>query len=162
MAIAIFASKSFEVSSGKLYTFDSFQYGSTLQTEKQDASSGKPKTYIKGPDLDDLSFTVKLDVVFGINPRREWEEWRSIMNSQVTYPFILGGKAISPYNFLLTGVSPSNVNIDNHGNILAMDLELKFDEFVAPGVKDGNKKTSSSSSKTLTGLSDAEMDSLIE
>jgi hypothetical protein len=166
LAIAIFANKTFEVNANKLYTFDGFQYASSLQTEKQDSTNGKPNTYIKGPDLDNVSFTIKLDVAFGIDPRREWEDWRAIMNSQITYPFILGGRPLSPYNFLLLGVTPSNVNFDNKGNILAMDLELKFDEFVhkgaaaSTGTSTGTSK-SKASSKGLTGLSSNDMASLI-
>lgn len=162
LAIAVFANKSFEVNANKLYSFDGFQYTSSLQTEKQDSSNGKPKTYIKGPDLDNLSFSIKLDVEFGVNPRKEWQDWRTIMLSEKNYPFILGGRPLSSYNFLLLGVTPSNVVVDNKGNILSMDLELKFDEYVAPGTASSSGTNKKSSSKTLNGLSNADMQSLIE
>lgn len=168
MSIATYASKVFQVSSDKIYTFDDFQYSSALQTEKQDTEGTKPSTYNKGSDLDSLSFKINLDVSYGVNPRTEWEDWKEIMNSSVAYPFILGGKPLGIYNFLVVGVAPSNVKIDNIGNILAMDLEVKFEEYVRAGAKKITKSTSTkksgskSNGKSIEAFSDSEYESLIE
>ena len=163
MSIAIFATKVFKMSADMLYTFDEFQYNSALQTEKQDAVGSKPSTYDKGPDLDTLSFKTKLDAMYGVNPRREWEDWLSLMNASVAYPFILGGKPLGCYSWLLVGVSPSDVRIDNDGNILSMELNLKFDEYVRPGSASNSSTTkkSKSSDKTLEGLSSEDMNLLL-
>ncbi len=64
MSNCYFCRKSFEANSDKVYTFDGLSYSSSLQTEKQDALNSKPSTYIKGADLDSLSFKVKLDAAF--------------------------------------------------------------------------------------------------
>jgi hypothetical protein len=184
LAIASFAYKVFQVTGDHLYTIDDFQYSSSLQTEKQDAEGTKPSTYNKGPDLDSMSFKIKLDVGFDCHPRIEWEDWKSLLNSGVSYPFILGGKPLGYYNWLLIGVTPSDFNIDNAGNIIALDLELKFEEYVRAGAKketssesSGNTsssskgKTSSSKSKSsgstakgksIEALSDSQFESLIE
>lgn len=167
MAIASFASKIFNVSGTNIYTFQDLQYSSSIQTEKQDAAGTKPSTYDKGPDLDNMSFTIKLDITFGVNPRSEWEDWKNILNSGITYPFILGGRPLSRYNFKLISVTPSNFNIDNKGNILALDLELKFDEYVREGSASSSSSSSSktkskSSSTSVDGLSDTEFASLVE
>ncbi len=172
MSVASFGTKVFEVNGDKIYTFEDFQYSSSLKTEKQDSTGSKPSTYKQGPELDSISFKLKLDVSFGINPRSEWEEWKSIMESGSAYPFILGGKPLGSNNFLLVGVKPSNFNIDNNGNILGVELDLSFDEYVREGTektsksskskskKDSSKKTSKS--KEVQGLSDTEFASLIE
>lgn len=159
MAIATFASKVFEVSSDKIYTFDGFQYTSALQTEKQQASKGRPKTYITGPDLEGVTFKIKLDVMLGLKPRSEWEDWISILESEIAYPFIIGGKPVGKNNWLLTSVAQSNVVLDNEGNMLSMDLEIKLDEFAYLGSATSSTK---SSAKTVQGLSDADFASLIE
>jgi hypothetical protein len=163
MEIATFANKYFEVSGDKICTFQDFQYSSSLQTEKQDASGSKPSTYNKGPDLDNMSFKVHLDVAYGVNPRNEWEEWRDLLNSGDAYPFIMGGRPLGDNRFQLVGVTKSNVNTDNCGNYVSLDLELKFDEYVREGSEEASKKKSTSSKdKGVQGLSDAEFASLIE
>lgn len=149
--IATFASKVFQVTPSKLYTFDGFAYTSTLQTEKQDADGAKPSTYIKGPDLDTFSINLKLDVSMGVNPRNEWGDWERILEGQTTYPFILAGVPINNANWLLTSVSPSNANFDNNGNMLQLELALQFEEYVRPGSKK-EKSSSSSGGKTTTSV----------
>jgi len=167
MSIASFGTKVFEVSGDKIYTFQDFQCSASLQTEKQDSVGNKPSTYNKGSDLDTIGFKLKLDISYGINPRNEWEDWKTIMESSVSYPFILGGKPIGNNKYLLVGVKPSNFNVDNKGNILSMELDFSFDEYVREGTADTkktSKKTSkkSSTDKGVQGLSDTEFASLIE
>lgn len=164
MSIASFGTKVFEVSSDKMYTFQDFQYSSSMQTEKQDSVGNKPSTYDKGPDLDSMSLKIRLDFSYGINPRNEWEEWQEIMNSATAYPFILGGKPLGSNKFRLVGVKPSNFNIDNVGNILSLDLDLSFDEYVREGAAKDKKssKKKSSNKKEVQGLSDTEFASLVE
>lgn len=152
MAIATFANKVFEVNTDKTYTFSDIQYSSSLQTEKQDSDGAKPSTYIKGPDLDTLEFKLTFDVQQGISPRREWEDWQSIMNSQRAYQFILGSKPVGSYSWLLTGVTPSSINVDNSGNILSMTLDLKFDEYVRAG---STKKDTESGSASVNASAPA-------
>lgn len=143
MAIAAFANKVFEVNTNKLYTFDDIQYSSSLQTEKQDSDGSKPSTYIKGPDLDTLEFKLSFDVLNGINPRREWEDWQGIMSSGKPYKFILGGKPLGKYLWLLTGVTPSDIKIDNSGNVLSLGLDIKLDEYVRAGSAKENSGSNS-------------------
>jgi phage protein U len=138
MAIATFGTKVFQVSTSKMYTFNDFQYSSSLQTEKQEVLGRKPSTYNKGPDLDSMSFKIHIDAAFGVNPRVEMESWRAIMNAGVAYPFILGGKPLGSSKWLLVSVDESNVNIDNAGKILGVDIDLKFDEYVSAGKPPSN------------------------
>lgn len=165
MAIASFSTKIFEVSGDKIYTFQDLQYSSSLQTEKQDSVGNKPSTYNKGSDLDTMSFKLKLDVSNGINPRNEWEEWKSILDSGVAYQFIMGGKPLGSNNYILVGVKPSDFNIDNVGNFLSLELDLSFEEYVRKGTastKKSSSKKSTKKSSEVQGLSDTEFASLIE
>jgi|GEM_PF-1214700 hypothetical protein len=148
MPIAVFGSKVFEITDSKIYTMDGLQYGTTLETEKQDAEGKKPSTYNKGPGLNSFSFTLKLDVTQGVNPRREMESWEQIKDASVAYPFILGRSPLGLGNkWLLVDIQASNSVIDNQGNMLKVDLQMKFDEYVRPG----SAETSKSSSKKSRG-----------
>lgn len=133
MAIASFASKVFQVVSNMVYTFDDLQYETSLQTEKQDVSGAKPSTYIKGPDLDTMSYKILIDSALGVNPRNEWGDWKRICSEKIAYPFVLAGVPLNNCKWLLTKVSPSNFRFNNRGNILSLELNLQFEEYVRPG-----------------------------
>ncbi|EGW39157.1 phage tail protein [Desulfosporosinus sp. OT] len=151
MPIAVFGSKVFEITDSKLYTLGDMQYGTTLDTEKQDAQGKKPSTYNKGPALNTLGITLKLNVSFGVNPRREMEEWERIKDTGVAYPFILGRSPLGLGNkWLLVDLQASNLVIDNGGNVLAADLQLKFDEYVRPGTAAASASKAGGSKGTVS------------
>jgi len=152
MPIAVFGSKVFEITDSKVYTIDGLQYSSSLQTEKQDTEGKKPSTYNKGPGLNGLSFTLKLDVTQGVNPRREIESWEQIKDAAVAYPFILGRSPLGLNKWLLVDIQASNAVIDNMGNILKVELELKFDEYVRAGSAAESSSKSKSASSIFPGL----------
>lgn len=161
MPIAVFANKVFQVDSNKIYTFDNFQYTSALQTEKQDSAGKKPSTYNKGPDLDTLSFTIKLSTEMGVNPRNEWGSWKTLLNSGVAYPFILGGAPLNNAKWLLIEVTPSNFIFDNTGKILSLDLSLQFQEYVRPGKAEASS-TSGTAAKKSPGISSSDSQRLMQ
>jgi len=150
MAIASFSKKVFSVSSNKIYTFSGLQYSSNYSTEDQDVEGKKPSTYKKGPGLNAMDFSVKLDASFKINPRKEITEWENIKDAGIPYVFILGNKALGKNKWLLVDVSASDMNIDNAGNILLANLSLKFTEYVRAGAKSnsGSPKTKAAGIKT--------------
>jgi len=74
------------------------------------------------------------------------EEWESIKDASTAYPFVLGSKPFGANKYLLVEANGSNFIIDNEGNILALDLELKFDEYVRHGSAAASKTSAKSSS----------------
>ncbi|WP_041272383.1 phage tail protein [Desulfitobacterium hafniense] len=150
MPIAVFGSKVFAVADSKIYTMINLQYGSSLDTEKQDALGKKPSTYNKGPGLNTLGFSLRLDISLGVNPRRELEEWEAIKDSGTAYPFVLGKKPLGVNKWLLVDVQGTNFTIDGLGNVLAMDLEFKFNEYVRPGSAEASKQNSISNTAKVS------------
>lgn len=136
--IAVFGTKVFNVDSKKLHTFSDLTYDSTLETEKQEAKGKKPSTLIKGPGLNDMSFSIYLDVQLGMNPRSEFEDWEDIKDSEVAYPFVLGKKPLGT-KWLVKNISMSEAIVDLFGNILSCKLALKFEEYERSGVEKAKK-----------------------
>jgi len=153
MSIAVFGSKVFEITENQIYTFSDFQYSSTLETEKQDAAGQKPSTYNKGPGLDSLSIKVRLSVDLGLNPRNELGDWLEIKDAGIAYPLILGNNPFRPNKWLLVDIQASEEVIDNQGNILALTLTLKFDEYVRPGSSGESSSSGYGKKSTSTGTS---------
>lgn len=147
MPIASFATKVFEVSSNKVYTFDDLQFGSALESEKQDNPGTKPKTYIKGPDLSSLSFKITVNTNLGLDPRNEVGDWLKLKNDGKPYPFIVGGRPFGANQWLLKDVQVSDTKIDNVGNFTAATIALSFEEYVFAG---SAKEAASSKGKKST------------
>lgn len=133
MPIAVFGTKSFQVSSNKIYTFDGFKLSGDLQTEAQDLAGQKPSTYIKGPGLESISFSIILDSCFGIDVMQEINDWRAIRDAAVPQVFILGTTPLSKNKWLLKSVEVDAKVIDSNGNIHKAILTLSFEEYVRPG-----------------------------
>lgn len=155
MPIAVFASKVFDVSSDRIYTFGEFKYTGTLETEKQDADRTKPSTYNKGPGLSSITIKLPLDAAHGVNPRRELDEWEAIKDKGVAYPFILGQRPMGQNKYLLVSVQADEAIIDNKGNILLAELTLKFDEYVRAG------KKPAATGASAPGLTQAQIEALL-
>jgi hypothetical protein len=128
--IAQFGNKTFNVSGNNIYTFDGFTKSSSVSTESQEVSGGKPSTHIKGDNLDTLGFNISLNNRFGIDVRAEIEEWEKIKNSHQAQMFILGGKSISKNKYMLKSVDILETVIDNKGNMRSAKLTLSFEEYV--------------------------------
>jgi hypothetical protein len=149
MPIAVFASKTFNVSRDKVYTFDGLTLSSSLNVESQDVEGKKPSTYVKGSGLNAMSFNIPVKIELGYNPRAEYDAWEAIKDKAVAYPFILGGKPVGVNKYLLKSVSLNNTLADNKGNILSGTLQLEFEEYVRQGSK--TNSTSSSSPGVSSG-----------
>ncbi|AYO30260.1 hypothetical protein D2962_06185 [Biomaibacter acetigenes] len=153
MPIAVFANKTFQVNSQKIYTFDDLTMNSSLETEKQDAANKKPSTYIKGPDLYTMSFSIPLDVSMGVNVRNEYGAWKALVEAGKPYPFILGGIPLGANKWLLKSASLNNTVIDSNGNILSGTIQLEFEEYVRPGSAQASKSTKKTSTSYAPGIS---------
>lgn len=143
MSIAIFASKTFQVSSRKIYTLDEFTVGSSLETETQDSANKKPSTYIKGPGLMAMSFNIAIKSMFGINVRKEYDEWNAVCEAGKAYPFILGGKPFGKNKWLLKGADLEEIIFDNKGNMISAALQLDFEEYIRAGSAKDSKNSKS-------------------
>lgn len=155
MYIATFGPKGFMVSAEKLITFRDFQLSSTLETEKQENTGKKPSTYIKNQGLSSLSLKVKVDHSLGLSPSGQIEAWMKVLAEGKPYPFILNGKPLLKTKFLLVDVSLSDTLMDNRGNILSVDISLKFDEFSRQGSKKENSSKSKKEKKSTESVYEA-------
>ena len=125
MITAKFGSKSFEVTSKKIYTPDGLSYSENLNTEETEVSGKKSTVTIKGLGLKSLSFNVKLDSRF-VTIATEIKYWEDTMRAGKSENFSLGSTTIG--KFFLTGVSVSNVQISKSGVYTQATLTLTFKE----------------------------------
>lgn len=131
--IAAFGDLVFNVSAEQVYTFDNMALSASLEAEAQEVIENRPSTYIKGPNLETLSFKITLDSSFGIDVRTEIDRWRNMCNAGIPQTFTLGGVPVSDYQYLLRNVDVEIKNITKDGIITRADITVKMEEYVRPG-----------------------------
>lgn len=149
MSLGSFSSKVFEVSQNKIYTFDEFTRDISINVEDQEVDGSKPSTYIKGTNLEPVSFTIKLRQSNSIDVETEINDWKSICEEGIPYMLFIGDKTVSNNKFLLTGVSLSDNDYIATGKIMRSTMKLTFKEYVRAGVKK-EEGTSSTQKKAIT------------
>jgi hypothetical protein len=151
--IAVFGSKTFQVSSNRIYTISNFEFSGSLETETIEVQGKKPSTHIKGEGLTGMSFSIPLDRAFGVDVLEEIKSWKSICSNAIPETFILGGEPLSVNKWLLKSVGVKNTVIDNAGKIRKALLELTFEEYVRAGVKsDAPAKKSSNEKENISDI----------
>lgn len=155
MVIGKFGGRTFEVTSGRIFTPRDISLSGELDTSDDDASGKKPATTIKGPGLEKVGLEFRLLAVAGIAIQTEIDAWRSIRDAAIAYPLILFGRAVGLNKYLLKGVSVSDVvgaKVNGQAIMSAATLKLDFEEYAAPGTQKSSSKSSGKKKTAAPGL----------
>lgn len=134
----------FNVSSNKIYTFNSFGRKSAIQISEQELEGNKPSTYIKGTDLETISFEIDLKASLGVDVKSELDRWRNALYAKSAKSFVLGNKPLTSNKFLLISVDENESIFDQSGGYISSKIALSFKEYVRGGSKEAENKSKSS------------------
>ena len=140
MITAKFGSKSFEVSSDKIYTPNGVSVTEELNIAETEVSGKKPTVSVKGIKLKNLSFELKLDSRF-VDVTVEINYWEKTLKSKTPQSFQLGGYVLGKYYLAKTDLK--NIKTSKGGYIGAT-LSLSFIE----DGKSANGSTAATTSST--------------
>lgn len=136
--IASFGSKTFEVSTNKIYTPSDISLSESLSYEEQERSGDKPAIYVKALGALSQTLTVKLDARW-VDVQQEFTWWLVKMRTAVPETLMLGSRAWGAGKALLTKVDLSGVVIAGDGSYRSGVLSLSFIEYAAEGTgEDGS------------------------
>ena len=122
---------SFRVSAwNDIYTFGELTRGSKNRTASHEIIGKKPLTEYIGPDLQTLSFKIKLHAALGVKPQEEVERLIEYCESGKVLTFTVGGQKMGKNKWLVESVKEAVKYYDNHGNILASEVDLTLKEYV--------------------------------
>lgn len=120
----------FEVSADKIRTFDGFTRESSDRWAAHEVIGQKPLSEFSGPGLDKVSFTMRLDAQYGINPRVEMENLLEMSRSGQVARLVIGGKPLGVDRWKITGLLQKWKVTDNQGNLLVAELDVTLEEYV--------------------------------
>lgn len=136
--VGSFGSKTFEVTSNKIYTFSDYSLSESLSYETQERSGDKPTIYVKALGELTQSINVKLDARW-VDVEQEIVWWIVKMRTAVPEYLTIGEHTWGTGKALLTSVNVSDLVEAGDGTYLSATLALSFVEYAAAGTdEDGN------------------------
>lgn len=128
--IGTLGSITFETSSDKINTFRDFKRQSKVRTAKHDVHMIKPVKEFIGLDLDRISFTMYFDVNLGINPKKEIEKAKELMEKGEALKLIIGGEIVGTGNYTIETINESWQYLDNKGKLLVAAIDIELEEYI--------------------------------
>jgi phage protein U len=119
----------FETSEKKTMTFNGLSIDVASRYAKHDVIMQKPKTEFLGPDLDTITFSVKLNGSFGVKPRAEMEKWALLARNGTAETFVVGGKPLGSDKWIVKSVSQAWDTIFNGGELYSGNIDVTLEEY---------------------------------
>lgn len=85
----------FETSAELIRPFDDYGRKTTARIATHEIIGKKPILEFLGPGIDDLSFTIKLNAFYGVNPKQEAQRLRTICQTGKYINFVINGSPVS-------------------------------------------------------------------
>lgn len=124
---------SFHVSSwNDIHTIEDLQRNAKNRTVTHAIIGKKPFTEYLGPDLQTISFKIKLNAQWGVNPVLEVEKLVGYCEEGTVLTFTLGGKKFGKNKWMITSVGEAVKYYDNRGAILSSEVDISLQEYVEP------------------------------
>lgn len=120
----------FVVSDDTIRTFDNFERNTESRWATHDIHLAKPKSEYLGPGLDTISFSMRFDVAYGINPRKEMDALVELARSGKAVPLVIGGKGLGVNLWKIKSLKQRWIHVDNRGNVLVGEVEVELEEYV--------------------------------
>ena len=118
----------FEASSELVRTFDDFQRSGTAQYAEHARIGLKPLLEFVAPKLETVSFKMSFSVEMGVDPRLEIETLREMRDAGVAAWLILDGRPLAL--FVIESLSETWKRVDNHGGLLAAEVQISMKEYL--------------------------------
>ncbi|PWK16057.1 phage tail protein [Tumebacillus permanentifrigoris] len=119
----------FVASADTIRTIEDFKRSSSGRWATHEVLGKKPVSEYVGPNLDTVSFSVRFDVLYGMNPREELNRLLEMQRSGAVVPLVIGGKALGVNKWCVTSLEQDWTSIDNEGRLLVAKASITLTEY---------------------------------
>ncbi|GIO08019.1 hypothetical protein J31TS6_40470 [Brevibacillus reuszeri] len=120
----------FEVSAEKIRTFDDFSRSASSRWTTHEIIGRKPVSEFGGPGLDSISFKMRFDIRYGMNPKAEMDRLLILCRDGRAETLIIGGTAYGMYKWVIKTVKQGLKQFDGSGNVLVGDVDVSLEEYM--------------------------------
>ncbi|KEQ22302.1 phage tail protein [Paenibacillus tyrfis] len=128
--IGSFGDVIFVASAELIRTFQSFSRTTAARWAVHEIHLKYPKAEYIGPGQDSLSFTMRFDIRYGINPRTELDKLLDMSRSGTAQTLTIGGKGLGVGLWYIESINQTWTAVDNHGHVITAEAELTLKEYV--------------------------------
>lgn len=121
----------FQVSTDRVFTFRNLVRSGTVRLEEHNVIGEKPIIEYIGPGLDQVSFSIRLDLFLGVDPEKELEKIREARELGQEIPLIIGGKYWG--RWVITQANETHSRHDGAGRLLVAEVALTLREVAENG-----------------------------
>lgn len=114
----------FEVSNEKALSFAELTRTRKAKYAQHKYLDSMPSMQATGFEADSISFSIRLLVETGTNPRKKLDKMSQMLVSQEAYRLVIGGESLG--RFHLEEITETWERVDNKGNLLSAEVALKL------------------------------------
>lgn len=112
-------------------TFTDLSRSSAGRWGKHEILGQKPISQFIGPGLDTITFNMRFDSRYGLNPRKELDALVGLERSGKAVALTIGGKGLGTGLWIITSLSQTWDVVDNNGNVVVGNASISIEEYVA-------------------------------
>ncbi|MFD0710643.1 phage tail protein [Paenibacillus sp. GCM10027626] len=127
--IGSFGKLIFLASAKKIRTFDNFKRSTTARWALHDIHLHTPKSEFLGPGQTEISFTMRFDVRYLMNPRKELSSLMLMCDRGTVESLIIGGRPLSTNKWYIESVGETWDYFDGQGRLLVGGADVTMKEY---------------------------------
>lgn len=127
--IGTFGDIVFMTSSEKILTFADLQRTTAGRWAVHEPHLAYPIAEYLGPGQDSISFSMRFDVSYGVNPRDEMDRLLTYARIGYTSELTIGGKGLGVGQWYIEQVTQTWTHVDNRGIVFAGGAEITMKEY---------------------------------
>lgn len=120
----------FKTSDQKILTFSNMQQNVSGRWSSHDRIMRKPLSEFNGADLRSITFTIKLDAMLGVKPRKTLEKIEKAVEKGYVYALVIGGKKVGKNKWKITKISEKWDVIYSAGELVKASLDISLEEYL--------------------------------
>lgn len=138
----------FLVSATKIVPFDNFSTTVSLKSNSENDA-----TNVRGREPQQITFSTTYMRSLGMDPRAKYDEWYGEIGK--SYPLYIGDKRFGPEKMTLKSISATNMQLNNNGDFLALELAITLEEYLTVTNTAKTTKTTTTSAKEAAAAAEA-------
>ena len=113
-----------------LRTFQDFTRKTKPRLTKHEVHLQYPVTEYLGPDLDQITFRMRFDSQFGVEPRAEMTNLLVLCRAATPMPLQIGGLPMGADKWIITSLGQQWTTIDGKGEVLTGEVDVTLEEYI--------------------------------
>lgn len=128
MIVGYFGDVVFATSDKRIFSFSDFKLSASGSWGEHKRNGRKSEWEFLGANAEKVSFVIKLDANYGVNPRKEIEKLTEYVENGTVHPLVIGGQKVGN-RWRVTGMSSTWNNIMSGGELVKASASLTLEEY---------------------------------